>query len=646
MSFLKFNKEKLVNLEYSLSREILETSKSGGYMSSTIVGCNTRKYHGLLVVPIKEFGYEKYVLLSSLDETIIQHGQNFNFAIHKYPNAYEPRGHKYLVDYSCNPVSKLTYRVGGVLLEKEIIIVAEGNQIMIKYTLVDAHSDTVLRLKPFVAYRRIHELTHKNDIANTSYGEIDGGVRVNLYRGFPDLNMQVSKPFKYNSMPDWYKNIEYIEEQKRGYDYSEDLFVPGYFDINISKGESVIFSASTDVFDVTKLNTHFAQWSKKHSSRDTFENCLRYSARQFVVRNELGAEISAGYPWFGAWGRDTFIALPGVTLSAFGDVQTCKEVLDTMLSRVQNGLFPNVGDAYNSVDAPMWLFKALQEYGRFVTDKVVWADYGTKMKEILMSFRNGIDQYIYMDTNALIWASHPNKALTWCDAVVGNSAVTPRRGYPVEVNALWYNAVCYTLKLAYMAKDFDFVASWSDIPLRIEQSFNKVFWLENEQYLADYVDEYGKNSFVRPNQIFACSLEFSPLCDERKHKVLEVVKRDLLTEKGLRTLSPKNSLYVGRYEGDQSQRDSAYHQGTVWPWLLGAYIEANFRLFGSKFVPKAKRIMTEIQEDISVYGVGSIGEVYDGNPPYQAGGCISQAWSVGEVLRSLEMIKSYEKIND
>lgn len=651
MAYLKFNKDELVNLEYSLKREVLATNRAGGYMSSTIVGCNTRKYHGLLIVPVDEFGGENHVLLSALDETVVQHGQAFNLGIHKYPGNYDPRGHKYIIDFEYEPVYTLTYRVGGVILRKEIVLVHNEAQVLIRYTLLDAHSETLLRLRPFLAYRNIHALSKANLMANTRYQEVENGIRSKLYNGFPALNMQISKKNEFVATPDWYYNIEYTEERNRGYDYQEDLFVPGYFEFPIKKGESIIFSASVQAMNPSRLKTKFQKLVNERAPRDSFESCLEYSASQFIVRRGKDTEIVAGYPWFGRWGRDTFIALPGITLSVAHDVKTCKEVLDTMIRELNNGLFPNIGKnqnaSYNSVDAPMWFFKAVQEYGEAIkNNKALWKSYGTKMKEVLKTYRYGVNDYVKMAENHLIWADEPGKALTWMDAIVGGIPVTPRGGYQVEINALWYNAICYVLELAREMKDHKFVKEWEDMPEKVKESFVHLFWNEEKGYLADFVNSNGQNVYVRPNQIMACSLAYSPLTDEMKRGVLDVVTSELLTPKGLRTLAPKNLYYEGTYEGDQATRDHAYHQGTVWPWLLGPYIEANFRLYGKKFVKRAREILAGFEEDMTVYGVCSIGEIYDGNPPYTPNGCISQAWSVGEILRSKALIKRYENMDN
>ena len=577
-----------------------------------------------------------------------QHEKSFNLGIHKYPGTYYPRGHKYIVDFSYEPVFSLVYRVGGVLLRKEMVMLHNEERVMIRYTLLEARSHTLLRLKPFLAYRGIHDLCKANRMADTRHEPARNGIRSRLYPSFPSLYMQVNGEHNFAPTPDWYYNIEYTEERLRGYDFQEDLFVPGHFEIPLRPGESVIFSASTKEEEPTRLEEAFEGAIGERGPRDCFENCLKYSASQFIARDGKDTEVVAGYPWFGRWGRDAFIALPGITLFANGDAQSCREVLDTMARQLRNGLFPNVGKppraAYNSVDAPLWFFWTLQQYGSVAGEEEIWTRYGEKMKEILSAYREGKNPGIRVTDNGLVWANLPGRALTWMDAIVEGKAVTPRGGYAVEINALWYNAACYALKLAREAGDAPFVKEWEKMPEKIGESFRAHFWYEAGGYLADRVEETGQDARVRPNQLFACSLEYSPLTDEMKHGVLDVIRRELLSSRGLRTLSPKNPDYRGSYEGNQESRDLAYHQGTAWPWLIGAYIEANLKLRGKQFLPVARELLSGFEEDLSLHGICSIAEVYDGNPPQRPNGCISQAWSVGEVLRAMALIKTYENL--
>lgn len=645
MKYLEFDKNELVNLEYSLNREILSTNRAGGYFSTTIVLCNTRKYHGLMVLPLDHFDGETHVLLSCIDDTIIQREQHFNLGIHRYPGIYEPRGHKYIIDFDYEPTPTLTYRVGGVILKKELLFVHNEEQFMIRYTLVEAHSPTKIRIKPFLAFRNAHNLSKANMWADTRYKEIPNGVKYRLYPGFPYLHLQLNKKNEFIASPDWFYNIEYKEELKRGYEGHEDLFVPGYFEVSIKKGESIIFSAATSELTPASLTKKFNAELLKRPEKNSFERCLTNAAQQFIVHHEKYTNIIAGYPWFGQWGRDTFISLPGLTL-AIDDPKSCKAVLDSQSSALKDGLFPNVGRAkaaaFNSVDAPLWYFWAIQQYSDYTKNKVeVWKDYNKKMKAILKGYRDGLSFNIKMHDNGLIWAGEKGFALTWMDAVVNGKPVTPRIGYAVEINALWYNALMFSLEHAKENKDYKFIKEWEPIAELAKQSFCEVFWNPEKRYLADYVDESGQNLFVRPNQVFAASLPFSPIDDEMKRGVIDVVERELLTPKGLRTLAPSNPNYIGRYEGDHVSRDLAYHQGTVWPWLLGHFMEAYFKIHGKSAIPICQKMIDSFRSEMCTYGICSIAEVYDGDPPQHPNGSISQAWSVAEILRTIRLVEKY-----
>lgn len=638
MSVLNFDKASLGNLEYSLRREMLSTNRSGGYMSTTIVCCNTRKYHGLVVAPVEELGDDhNYVLLSSLDETIVQRGEAFNLAIHRFPGVYEPRGHKYITDFNYTPTPTITYRVGGVTLRKEMLWIHSRAQIMIRYTALETSLPVTLRLRPFLAFRDAHGLSQANMFANGRAYPIAGGIRCRLYDKFPWLNMQTDRDSEFVEAPDWYYKFEYPEEQRRGYPWQEDLLTPGYFELELNAGEAVTFCCRVDDPCVKgSIAAEFDAELARRSDKNDFLSCLRHSGRQFIARRGGRTEVIAGYPWFGSWGRDTFIALPGITLTQ-GGVESCRETLDTMVGEMRDGLFPNVGEAYNSVDAPLWFFWTLQQFARVVGREEVWRSYGAAMKGILSAFCKST-QYIKVHDNALVWASHPARAMTWMDAVVDGWPVTGRDGYQVEINALWYNAVCFALELAHEFRDTRFTGEWKGWPERIRASFQEMFWLPGDGWLADYVGAEGANRFIRPNQIVACSLEHTMLSAEQMHAVFETVGQHLLTPKGLRTLSPRNPLYEGRYEGDQPTRDRRYHQGTVWPWLLEHYAAAGFAIHGDDFAERAEELIAGFEEDIDSYGIGSIAEIYDGDPPHNQRGAISQAWSVGAVLRIREMI--------
>ncbi|GHT22258.1 4-alpha-glucanotransferase [Bacteroidia bacterium] len=650
MSYLNFDKFQLANLEYSLNREMIRSNRGGSFCNTTLIGCNTRKYHGLLVSPVEQFENKRYVFLSSLDETIVQHDNEFNLGIHKYDGEiYDPKGHKYVVDFSADTVTSVLYRVGGVLLRKESLLLDQKEQILIRYELEDAHSDTILRFRPFLAFRDMHSLTHANLDANTRVESVKNGIVSKMYAGLPALYMQFSKNVEFVPVPDWFYGIEYPKEQERGYDFREDLFVPGYFELEIKKGESIIFSASLSEENPATFKRSFSTYFERRMPRSSYMHCLNNAAQQFIVRNkDNSAEVIAGYPWFGVWGRDTFIALPGITLG-IDDKKTCRDVLDTMINRMEGGLFPNMGSrenpAFNSVDAPLWFFSAVQQYAAYTEDKLaVWKQYGAPMKAILDNFRNGALPYnIKMHDNGLIYAGQEGKALTWMDAVVNGVPQTPRTGYPVEIQALWYNAILFALELAKEVGDKKFIGEWKDLPALIAESFEKLFWDEERGYLADVVNNGVKDWSIRPNQIFATSLPYSPVSDEIKKSVLDVVNTQLVTTRGLRTLSPEDPKYIGAYEGSQELRDAAYHQGTVWPWLLEGFSTGWLRVHKKSGIAYIESLLHGFEEEMTQHGIGTISEIYNGDPPHQAKGAISQAWSVGALLSMVKLVEKYSQ---
>ena len=644
MSALTFDKSELGNLEYSLQREMLATDRIGGYMSTTIVCCNTRRYHGLMVAPIDDSG-RTYVLLSSLDETVIQHDQTFNLALHRFPGVYEPRGHKYITDFEYTPTPTITYRVGGVILRKEMLWIHKRTQLMIRYTLVDAHSETRLRLRPFLAFRDKHALTHANMEADGHSYPAVNGVKCRLYNSFPWLYLQTSKPgTEFVPAPDWYYGFEYQQELARGYEGYEDLLTTGYFEAELKKGESIIFSASLDEMGSTKtIEEVFAASIARRTHKIDFISCLEHSARQFLIRRPGDrTEVVSGYPWHGVSGRQTFISLPGITLEQ-GHKEDCIDALDTLVREMRDGMFTGSASAEVAADAPLWFFWTLQQLEREVGAKEIWASYGPAMKDILESYRQGIGGRVALHDNGLIWASSEEVPLTWMNSTIDGRPVTPRNGYQVEVNALWYNAVCYALELAgkYGDKtDKAFVKEWTPLPARTQESFIELFRLP-EGYLADFVDGSGPDKSTRPNMIVACGLNYKMLDETMQLEVIRTVRQHLLTPKGLRTLSPQNPLYRGSQEGMPAERDFAAKNGSVWPWLLPFYIKACFDIDGDSFLPQAEEILANFEEDIQSYGIGSIGELYDADPPYAARGAISQAWSVGAVLEIYHMVLTH-----
>ncbi len=642
MAYLEFNKEELVNLEYSLEREILLTNRAGGYINTTIVGCNTRKYHGLLVVPIENFGNDKHILLSTLHESLVQHGQVFNLGISSYGKVYEPRGHKYIVDFEMDYASTVTYRVGGMIFSKTVMFVRETEEVLVKYTLLDAHSETTLRIKPFLAFRNIHSLTYANSQANTKYTPAANGVAFKLYEGFPTLYLQMNKGGEWVANPDWYKNITYKEESRRGFADKEDLFVPGYFEVPIKKGESIILSASTSEIKPRGLKTRFTDEVAKRedNARNSYEACLKLAAQQCVIKQHNKYSVCAGYTWDYEDLRYTMIAAPGLTLFNDGNTRHFEAIIDDLLTVKRDRFFK----AGNEPDLPLWLFRTLQQYIEFgAKPEYVWKKYGKDLSGLLETYVNGTRDEVVLHENGLLWCQKPGKALSWMNVYSNGAPVTERYGYQVETNALWYNALCFAVEMDEKYGKGTLHKKWDRTITSIKANFTNYFWIEEREHLADYFNESGRNVFMRPNQLMAVAVQYSPVDDIVKMGVLKGVEKELLTVRGIRTLSPKNPIYKAVYEGDQFSRDHAHHNGCAFPWLLGPYVESMLKIGGKSSVKRLKNMLNAFEEDINVHGIGSIAELYDGNPSHKPHGCISSSVSVAEVIRGKYLLNKIKK---
>ncbi len=648
MSYLNFEKSELINLEYSLGREMLRSNRAGSYSSTTIIACNTRKYHGLLVCPMEHLDGDKHILLSSLDCTIIQHGSEFNLGIHKYQgDNYNPKGHKYIQDFQAENALQIYYRVGGVRMIRESLLVEKEQQFLTSYKILEADKPFRLKFAPFLAFRNMHQLSKANLHAQTKVKYIKNGIKTRLYDGYPYLHMQFSKEAEFVPSPDWYYNIEYLEEQRRGYEYQEDLFVPGYFELPARKGEVIVFSASTKEINPTTLKRKYTFELNKRIPRENFKNCLQNSAEQFIIRKEKKTEVTAGFHWYGAESRDTFMSLPGLTLP-INDRKTFKAVVDTMVDKLNKGLFPNLRPddelIYNSVDASLWFIWALQQYCIHTGDcKFIWTNYSKAIKSILKNYREGTSHNIKMLENGLLYAGEQGKALTWMNTYMNGKPVTPRTGCAVEVNALWYNAVVFSLSQAEAAKDQGFIKKWHTLPEKIRTAFVENFWDDRNRYLADFSNGDYKDWAIRPNQIIAVSVPYSPITDDMKKAVLEIVKNDLLSARGLRSLTPNHPDYVGKYEGNQMQRDLAFHQGSAWPWLIEHFCEAYLRLYKRSGLGLIKSIIKNFEPTMNEHGIGSISEIYDGDPPHAPHGAISHAGSVAALLSVIDKVEEMEK---
>jgi len=645
MSYLRFEKAVMTNLEESLRRELLRTNRSGAYSSSTLVDCNTRKYHGLLVVPVPELDDENHVLLSSLDCTVIQHGAEFNLGLHKYQgNNYSPKGHKYIREFDASVIPTTTYRVGGVILKRESIFQAYEDRILIRYTLEDAHSATTLRFRPFLAFRSVRQFTHENSVASREYHEVENGIRTCMYAGYPDLYMQFNKKCEFVFQPDWYRGIEYPKEQERGYASNEDLYVPGYFEVPIKKGESIIFAASTSSSKTSSLKKLFQDELTLRTPRDNFYHCLVAAAHQFHNRKPNDDRyLLAGYPWFKARGRDTFIALPGLTLS-IGE----NDYFELVMKTAERGLYEFMEGKPLSVqiyeidqpDVMLWAVWAIQQYAKYVGRDRCFELYGKLLNDIVKYIKNDKHPNLRLDDNGLVYSDGRDKAVTWMNSTANGHPVVPRSGYIVEFNALWYNALKFCASMAAEHNDPKGAAMLEDIAAKCKQSFVDTF-VNEYGYLLDYVDGTNMDWSVRPNQIFAVALDYSPLSQQQMKSVVDICTRELLTPKGLRSLSPKSGGYNPMYVGPQTQRDYAYHQGTAWPWLGGFYMEASLKLYKRTRLSFIERMMVGYEDEMDYHAIGTISELFDGNPPFHGRGAMSFAINVAEILRTMKLLEKY-----
>ena len=644
MSYLRFEKALMTNLEEALPRELLRTNRSGAYSCSTIVDCNTRKYHGLLVVPVPELDDENHVLLSSLDVTVIQHGAEFNLGLHKYQgNNFSPKGHKYIREFDCDKVPTTLYRVGGVILKKEVVFQHYEDRILIRYTLEDAHSATTLRFRPFLAFRSVRQFTHENGTASREYHEVDNGIKTCMYAGYPDLYMQFSKKTEFHFVPDWYRGVEYPKEQERGYASNEDLYVPGYFEMDIKKGESIVFAASTSEIKSGGLKALFTKEVEERAPRDNFFHCLVNAAHQFHKRESNDERyLLAGFPWFKCRARDTFIALPGLTL-AIEEQDYFELVMKTASRELRNfmkGKPVKIITEMEMPDVPLWAIWAVQQYAKEAGEDKAFKKYGKLVTDIVKYIEDGKHPNLFPEENGLVRIEGRDRAMTWMNSTANGRPVVPRTGFVVEINALWYNALKFAAKLAIFNKDEKAAAHLEEMAAKTKESFVATF-LNDYGYLYDYVDGNMIDWSVRPNMIFAVALDFSPLAQDQKKSVLDICTRELLTPKGLRSLSPKSGGYNPMYVGPQSQRDYAYHQGTAWPWLGGFYMEACLKLYKRTRLSFVERQMVGYEDEMMLNCLGTIPEMSDGNPPFRARGGMSFAMNVAEILRTLNMLEKY-----
>ncbi|MFC1855726.1 amylo-alpha-1,6-glucosidase [Thermodesulfobacteriota bacterium] len=645
-----YGQDILTNYQSAIKKEWLVTNGIGGYASSTLVGCNTRRYHGLLVASLNP-PVERTVLVSKLEE-VLHRGQEYHFlSTNRYPNTISPEGFKYAFSFSSDPFPKTVFAVKDYVVEKEVFMVHGENTTIVTYKVTSPDERVIFSFSPLIACRDFHWLMREN---MEFFGHVlkrKKDIVVKPFYKMPPIHIRADHT-TYDNYGVWYKNMEYEAEQDRGLNFQEDLFNVGRFSVRV-KGEKTInvILSDHDVsdYDVDKLR---AAELKRIKALCNKADCKSKTGEKLVIAADkfianIGTRkraIIAGYHWFGDWGRDALISIPGLlfTTKRYSDA---KKVLTALGSAIKDGLVPTLftdykGEPqYNSIDTSLWFIYIGYLYFKETNDK----EFMTKklmpwFEEIFEAYKAGTRYNIKVDTDGLVAGGDETTQLTWMDVKIGDETVTPRHGKPVEVNALWYNALCILEELTKNQKQKKI---YTALIKKVKTSFNKKFWNKKEKCLYDvvgYNDE--KDESVRPNQIFAVSLKFSILTQKKEEAVFSKVQHDHLTPFGLRSLSKDSEFYHGRYRGNQPHRDRAYHQGTVWSWLIGPYIDAYVKLNGLKKEQKQsiRHVMKSLFSHLDDYGVGGISEIFDGDGPHMPRGCIYQAWSVAEVLRIKKLI--------
>jgi predicted glycogen debranching enzyme len=628
----------------SSSREWLETNGIGGYASSSVAGANTRRYHGLLVAATRP-PLGRMVLLSKFEETVSIDGEQFELSCNQYPGVVHPDGYKHLVSFRLDPFPVWTFMVAGIEIERKLFMAYGENTTVVVWSVKNKKAKIALELKPLIAFRDHHHLRHEDTEFMLDPVVEKGLVSLKPYSDLPTLYL-AHNAAKIEPHGDWYRNFEYAIEQERGFDFTEDLFQPLSLHFDLTSDATVIASTETrQIGMASKLKSSEIARRKDlietSEAADDFTAQLVLAADQFIVSRGTGKTVIAGYHWFSDWGRDTMIALPGLTLST-GRPEIAKSILTEFSKHISDGMlpnrFPDAGETpeYNTVDATLWFFEAIRSYTKATGDlEFVREMLYDKLVDIIEWHIRGTRYNIHLDTDGLLYAGETGVQLTWMDAKIGGWVVTPRTGKAVEIQALWYNALCVMNDLATRFVDAENQPKYFEMAAIARDSFNGQFWNVDDQCLFDVIDRAERDASIRPNQIFAVSLSHSMLDAARSQKVVDRVESELLTPVGLRSLSPKDPRYVPIYIGSPGTRDAAYHQGTVWAWLIGGFVDAYRKVHSDdpQLNKKVDEIHAGFRSHLTEAMVGQISEIFDGDDPNAPRGCAAQAWSVAEILR-------------
>lgn len=647
---IQFDKNITQDLHQSSDLEWLETNGLGGWAMGTISGIQTRRYHSLLCAALTP-PVGRFVLLSKLADSITTSEGVFDLDCNNFNGVVSPTGFKYIEKYEQDLYPIFTFKCGDTILKKSILMVYGENTTIVRYELdANAKQEITLKLKPFIAYRDYHWHSKANSDIKWSYNFNEGTLKLAPYANMPDLYIQIpTSNFHYS--PDWYYNFLHKIELDRGQDFMEDLFVYGEFTVKLKPGQPLdilISIEDTKGKNASKLFDDQIKRKKKLISHldksDDFGKILTLAADTFIVERAKNLKtIIAGYPWFSDWGRDTMIALPGLCLTTnrFDDA---KKILLAFAKATDKGMipnrFPDEGEhpEYNTVDATLWYFHAINEYKLATKDTdFVFKELYPVLKDIIEWHIKGTRYGIKVDSDGLLLAGEVGTQLTWMDAKVDDWVVTPRQGKAVEINALWYNALCIMAEFSTELADKKSADMYQKMANKAKKSFNEIF-INERGSLFDVVDNTLKDNAIRPNMAIAVSLPNAMLDKKTSKCILDEVEKHLLTNRGLRSISPEDSQYVPYYQGAQLQRDGSYHQGTVWSWPVGAYLQGLLNVEGEKAKPKIKKILKSFESHLLEAGVGNVSEIFDGNAPHLSKGCMAQAWGVAEWLRIWSLV--------
>jgi predicted glycogen debranching enzyme len=651
---IHIDRDACLQLERSMTREWLETDGRGGYASSTILLCPTRRYHGLLVAP-PPGSVKRHVFLSRFEETFHGGGKSFPISMARYPGLWSPLGHQGIEHFELAPYPSWVYLFGRARLERDVMLVRGEHTVLCRYRVTGQQSQVELRLRPLLPFREADALTFENFAIDKRAERLPRGIVAQPYPGLPKIAITIAGNVHFEADPAWYKNIEYTTDIARGYDGHEEQFSPGVLHVPLESSVDVIVASTLGA----PIQDPAALWRRESARRKKrlaalglgLQAVQDIAADDFLHKNEEERPIViAGFPWFGEWGRDTYVSLPGLLL-ARGRVDECGEALESALRFLKHGLMPNIfgrtreDSHYGSADAGLWFARAVHLYTQVAGEKSGAAErFLPGLTEIAESYIAGTELGLRGDEEGLLRAGRPDLNATWMDARTSAGPVTPRHGCAVEINALWYHLLAQLEDLHRAHGDAHEMRVWGRRKRVVGKAFLERFWLPEEHYLADTWNEGRADRALRPNMVIAAALEWSPLSRGMRTDIVKCAMGELLTPFGLRTLEPRNPAYIGRYTGNQDQRDRAYHQGTVWPWLIGFYCEAYLRAYGWKprRIEYLKGLLDAFEEQLSRCGLNHISEVFEGDPPHRPGGTIAQAWNTAEILRAYRLLEQPE----